>query len=110
MTHGIYDADGKIRCTASPGGGWVGAYAPDGSWYVTIVSPSSWVGLRASDGSLNIVNATGSTDIGVYDPSGALRVTTGSDLNGAYKVSGITFAPPGVGNPIGLLLALTYSA
>lgn len=114
MTHGVYDADGKIRCTQAPGGTFVGAYAPDGSWYVTIdtdLSPG-WHGCRAPDGSLIITDATDSPIIGIYDVnSGAIRVTTSNSLNGALRISGITFGggTGSTGEPIGLLLALTHT-
>jgi hypothetical protein len=86
---GIYDSDGKIQLTASPGSGWVGRYAPDGSWYYTSSPGTGFVGAYAPDGSLYITNATGSTELGLYAADGSLRVTSGDDNNGALKVSGI---------------------
>jgi hypothetical protein len=92
---GIYDADGKIRVTVGTvGATFRGLYNPDGSWNATISPGSGFVGAYAADGSLYVTDATGSTSLGRYALDGSLRVTTGSDLNGALKVSGLsTFSP-----------------
>ena len=90
MPSGLYDADGKIRLTQSPGSGFCGRYAPDGSIYFTTAPGSGFCGSTAPDGSMYIVDATGSTTIGVYAPNGAIRVTTGNEYNGAWRVSGVS--------------------
>lgn len=89
---GLYDADGKIRLTLSPGSGFVGLYAPDGSWYYTVSPGSGFVGMYAPDGSLYVTHAEGSSNTGLYAEDGSFRITTGNDNNGALKVSGL-YAP-----------------
>lgn len=86
---GLYDVDGRIALTASPGSGWVGLYAPDGSWYYTVSPGSGFVGMYAPDGSLYITNATGSSEIGLFAADGSIRVTSANENNGALKVSGL---------------------
>lgn len=90
MASGIYDVDGKIRLTQSPGSGFCGLYATDGSMYFTTAPGSGFCGSTAPDGSLYIVDATGSSTLGVYAPNGAIRVTTGNEYNGAWRVSGVS--------------------
>lgn len=95
MASGIYDVDGKIRLTQSPGSGFCGLYAPDGSYYGTVVDGSHFVGLFANDGSINISNATGDINLGLLAADGSLRVTLDdSPFNGAMRISGVTFGPP----------------
>lgn len=86
---GIYDVGGRTNLTLSPGTGFLGLYATDGSWYYTPATASGFLGLYAPDGSIYVTDATGSTDLGLFASNGSLRVTTGSDNNGALKVSGL---------------------
>ena len=85
-----YDADGKLKLTASPGSGRVGLYAPDGSIYYTTSPGSGRVGSMAPDGSIYITDATGSAFSSVYAPDGSIRVTSANEYNGAWRVSGIS--------------------
>lgn len=106
-------------------------YASDGSINVTVVDGSTFTGAQAADGSLYVVERT--SEIGAYHPCGALLVTpiTSNDpiiyaSDGSLKVSESPYyqtsqrvtvvsgsfgggGTPVTGNPIGLLLALTYS-
>lgn len=94
---GIYAANGSLNVVLAPSPvtAPVGAYHPCGAWYVT-VAPSGVHPIRAPDGSL-YVSESPYTDFGQ-------RVTA---VSGDLTPSG---TPPGVGNPVGLLLALTYAA
>lgn len=95
MTTGLFDTDGRVRFTVSPGTGFVGLYTPDGSYYGTVVDGSHFVGLFANDGSINISNATGDINLGLLAADGSLRVTLDdSPFNGAMRISGVTFGPP----------------
>ena len=85
-----YDADGKLKLTASPGSGRVGLYAPDGSIYYTSSPGSGFVGSMAPDGSIYVTDATGSAFSSVYAPDGSIRVTSANEYNGAWRVSGIS--------------------
>jgi hypothetical protein len=110
-----------------------GLHAADGSINVTVVDGTSITGLYAADGSWNVVNVTGSTDWeGVYHACGALNVTLVSSglgqfyaangsinvsedpyILGTMRVTAVSGSLSGgglVGQPIGLLLALTYAA
>lgn len=82
---GLYDADGRIRLTESPGSGFVGLYSPDGSWYYTVSPGTGYVGSYAPDGSIYVTDATGSTELGVYAADGSIRITSGYENNGAMK-------------------------
>lgn len=92
MTHGIYDSDGSIRLTLSPGVGFVGLIAPDGSYYVTVAPDAGFVGAYAPDGSYYVTDATGSNVIGLRAPNGSLRVRTDNNNNGALKVNSSVFS------------------
>lgn len=93
MAFGIYDVDGKVRLTQSPGVGFVGRYAPDGSMYYTLAPGSGFCGVNAPDGSIYVEDATGSSVVGRVAKNGALRVTSNVENNGALRVSGFTYTP-----------------
>lgn len=114
-----------------------GLHAADGSINVTVVDGTSVTGLYAADGSWNVVLSDGSTPVGMYHPCGAFWVTVAPTSapvpfhapdgslyvsespytpTGALRVTAVTgdLTPGGgvieAGNPMGLLLALTYAA
>lgn len=115
-----------------------GLYAADGSINVSVVSGATVTGQNAPDGSMNVVLAPTPVvaPIGVNHPCGARWVTLTTSGFGAYAPDGSQYVvespynaqgairvtavsgdltpgpatPPGVGNPIGLLLALTYAS
>ena len=111
-----------------------GRYATDGSWNVTVVDGSTLTGLVAADGSINVVLAPGgslvglqhacgalnvtvasSNQIGIMEPDGSLRVSESPYYSNTQRVTAVSgdLTPGGGGTegvPMGLLLALTYSA
>jgi hypothetical protein len=94
---GRYSAAGKLRVTEATVE--LGVNAPDGSVYVEVVSEDDLpYGLYNARGNIRVVNAGTDGNKGFYANNGAMRVT------------GLVAATIVAGNPMGLLLVLTYPA
>lgn len=110
-----YAADGSLNITIVDGNTYTGRYATDGSTYAVVTDGSTYTGLHHRCGAMYIVN-TNSAVTSIQHPSGGVYVSDSTYANGSIRVTVISGAlegggsPPAVGNPMGLLLALTYAA
>jgi len=111
----LYAADGSTNVTVVDGNTYVGRYAPNGSMNVVVTDGSTYTGLNHRSGAMYVVN-TNNPITSIQHPSGGMYVSDSPFSVGSNYVtvtSGVLEgggSPPVVGNPMGLLLTLTYAA
>lgn len=110
---GIYASDGSMNVTVVDGTTYVGLYASNGG-SVNVIKRTSEIGRQHSSGALLVTPIT-SNGNGIQTSDGSLNVSESPYYNASQKVTVVSGSfspggPPVVGNPMGLLLTLTYSS